>query len=140
MKPDLFDQHTWLKSQYPGFILLLHVGDFYEVFDVDADTVARICNLAKTARGDHRMAGFPHTHLDRFLTALVRAGFQVATCELAIDGPLPGKANVVRWNPCAEVEGSSCRTCLTHGFSLRCGFCRILRYSRGGQVCRGYRA
>ena len=71
LKPDLFDQYARLKSQYPGVILLLRVGDFYEAFDDDADTVARVCSLAKTTRGDHRMAGFPHMHLDRFLTALV---------------------------------------------------------------------
>jgi DNA mismatch repair protein MutS len=101
LKPDLFDQHARLKSQYPGVIVLLRVGDFYEAFDDDADTLARICNLAKTTRGDHRMAGFPHMHLDRFLTALVRAGFRVATAEPVIDKPLPGKPAVVRW-PFAE--------------------------------------
>lgn len=105
MKPDLFDQYARLKSQYPGVVLLLRVGDFYEAFDDDADTVARICNLAKTTRGDHRMAGFPHMHLDRFLKALVQAGFRVATCEPVFDRPLSGKAEVVRWNRCAEEEG-----------------------------------
>ena len=105
MKPDLFDQHARLKSQYPGVILLLRVGDFYEAFGDDADTVARVCNLAKTTRGAHRMAGFPHLHLDRFLTALVRAGFQVATAEPVFGKPFPGKPEVVRWNPCAEEGG-----------------------------------
>ena len=104
MKPDLFDQHARLKSQYPGTILLLRVGDFYEAFDDDADTVARVCNLAKTTRGDHRLAGFPHMHLDRLLTALVGAGFRVATCEPVIDKPVPGKPAIIRW-PRAEGEG-----------------------------------
>ena len=97
MKPDLFDQHAKLKSQYPGVILLLRVGDFWEAIDDDADTIARVCNLAKTTRGDHRMAGFPHMHLSRFLTALVGAGFRVATAEPVIDKPLPGKPAIVRW-------------------------------------------
>jgi len=96
LKPDLFQQHARLKSQYPGVILLLRVGDFYEAFDEDADTVARVCNLAKTTGGDHRMAGFPHMHLDHFLTALVGAGFRVATAKSVIDHPLPGKPAVVR--------------------------------------------
>lgn len=104
MKPDLFDQHARLKSQYPGVILLPRVGDFYEALDDDADTVARVCSLAKTTRGDHRMAGFPHMHLSRFLTALVKDGFRVATCEPVFDKPLPGKPEVVRW-PCAGEEG-----------------------------------
>jgi DNA mismatch repair protein MutS len=105
LKPDLFDQHARLKRQYPGAILLLRIGDFYEAFDDDADTLARVCTLAKTTRGDHRMAGFPHMHLDRFLTALVRAGFRVATCEPVFDRPLSGKAEIVRRNPCTKEEG-----------------------------------
>ena len=103
--PNLFEQHARLKSQYPGVILLLHVGDFYEAFDEDADTIARVLSLAKTTRGQRRMAGFPHMQLDRFLTALVGAGFRVATAEPVLDNPVPGKPAVIRWNPCAEKEG-----------------------------------
>jgi len=101
LKPDLLDQHARLKSQHPGVVLLLRVGDFYEAFDDDADTLARVCNLSKTTRGDHRMAGFPYMQLDRFLAALVGAGFRVATAEPVIDKPVPGKPAVVRW-PFAE--------------------------------------
>ncbi len=103
MNPDLFEQHARLKSQYPGVILLLRVGDFYEAFGDDADALARVCNLAKTTRADHRMAGFPHMHLNRFLTVLVKAGFRVATCDPVFDKP-SGKAEVIRW-PCADEEG-----------------------------------
>ena len=79
MKPDLFDQHARLKSQYPGVILLLRVGDFYEAFDDDADTLARVLSLARTTRGQRRMAGFPHMQLDRFL------------CERRAKRPAPGR-------------------------------------------------
>jgi DNA mismatch repair protein MutS len=103
--PNLFEQHAKLKSQYPGAILLMRVGDFYEAFDDDADTLARVLSLARTTRGQRRMAGFPHMQLDRFLTALVQAGFRVATAEPVFDGPLSGKPEVVRWNPCAEEGG-----------------------------------
>ena len=103
--PDLFEQHARLQSQYPGVILLLRVGDFYESFDDDADTVARVCSLAKTTRGGHRMAGFPHMQLDRFLTALVGAGFRVATAEPVFDNPAPGKPPIVRRHPSAEKGG-----------------------------------
>jgi DNA mismatch repair protein MutS len=103
LKPDLFEQHARLKSQYPGVILLLRVGDFYEAFDDDADTIARVCSLAKTTRGGHCMAGFPHMQLGRFLTALVGAGFRVATAEPAFDKPLPGKEAAIRW-PCTGME------------------------------------
>ena len=103
MNPDLFEQHARLKSQYPGVILLLRVGDFYEAFGDDADTLARVCNLAKTTRAGHRMAGFPHMHVSRFLTVLVKAGFRVATCDPVFDKP-SGKPEVIRWS-CADEEG-----------------------------------
>ena len=101
VQPSLFEQHARLKSQYPGVILLLHVRDFCEALDEDADTIARVLSLVLTTRGGRRMAGVPHRQLDRFLTALVGAGFRVATAEPVIDKPLPGKPAIVRW-PCAE--------------------------------------
>jgi hypothetical protein len=56
LKPDLFEQHAKLKSQYPDVLLLLRVGDFWEAFDDDADTIARVLSLAKTTRGQRRMS------------------------------------------------------------------------------------
>jgi hypothetical protein len=103
--PSLFEQFGRLKSQYPGVILLLHVGDFYEAFGEDADTIARVLSLALTTRGGQHMAGFPHMQLDRFLAAIVGAGFRVATAEPVLDNPVPGNPAVIRWNPCAEKEG-----------------------------------
>jgi len=105
LQPDFFEQHARLKIQYPRVILLLRVGDFYEAFDNDADMVARVCSLAETTRGQRRMAGFPHMHFDRFLTALVGAGFQVATVEPVSDKPLPGKLAAIHWNRCTAKEG-----------------------------------
>jgi DNA mismatch repair ATPase MutS len=102
VKPSLFEQHARLKSQYPSVILLLRVGDFYEAFDDDADTIARVLSLALTARAGHRMAGFPHMQLDRFLTALVGAGFRVATAEPVFDKLPADKPEAIPWTPRAE--------------------------------------
>jgi hypothetical protein len=102
VKPSLFEQHARLKSQYPGVILLLRIGDFYEAFDDDADTIARVLSLARTTRGDHRMAGFPHMQLDRFLTALVGAGFRVATAEPVFHKPPAGKPEAIPGTPRPE--------------------------------------
>jgi DNA mismatch repair protein MutS len=104
VQSDRFQQYARLKSQGPGVILLLHTGDFYEVFDDDADTVARICTLAKTRCAEHRVARFPHTQLARFLTALLKIGFKVATVEPVADKPLPGKPVIIRGIPCAKKE------------------------------------
>jgi hypothetical protein len=105
VQPSLFEQLARLKSQYPGVILLLRVGDFYEAFDEDADTIARVLSLALTTRGGQHMAGFPHMQLDRFLAAIVGAGFRVATAEPVFDNPVPDKPAVVRWHPATEKGG-----------------------------------
>ena len=108
MKPNLFEQYAALKAEYPGVILLFRVGDYWEAFDEDADTLARVLSLAFTTRGERRMAGFPHMHLDRFLPALVKAGFRVATCEPVTDKPPPGKPAVVHVGPPIAEEGRPC--------------------------------
>lgn len=105
MQADLFAQYAALKAQYPGVVLLMRVGDFYEAFDDDADILARVLSLALTTRAGRRIAGFPRVHLDRFLSALVKAGFRVATCEPVIDKPTSGKPAVVRvGRPIAEED------------------------------------
>jgi len=104
LQPNLFAQHARLKSQYPGIILLLCVGDFYEAFDEDADTIARVLSLPLTSRAEHRMAGFPHMQLDRFLTALVGPASGSPRRTPFFDKPLPGKPEVVR-RLCADEEG-----------------------------------
>ena len=88
---NLIEQYAKLKSQYTDVLLLMRVGDFWEAIDGDADILARVCRLAKTTRADHRMAGFPHMQLGHFLTALVGAGFRVATCE-PVGNSLPGNS------------------------------------------------
>ena len=72
------------------------IGNFYEAFDEDADIVARVLSLAKTTCAEHRVAGFPSMQLDRFLTALVEAGFRVAIAEQVGNSSPPGSPCVVR--------------------------------------------
>ena len=85
----LFAQHAKLKAEYPDALLLMRVGDFYEAFDADADSLARLLGLTKTCRGDRRMAGFPHMQLQRYLPVLIKAGLRVAVAE-----PAPGSTIV----------------------------------------------
>ena len=53
-----------LKRQHPGRILLFQLGDFYETFEGDARTLARVCGITLTSRelskGDRvPLAGIP---------------------------------------------------------------------------------
>jgi len=108
MQDNLFAQYAALKAQYPGVILLMRVGDFYEAFGDNADVLARVLSLALTTRADRRTAGFPSVQLDRLVTALVRAGFRVATCEPVTDKSAADKPAVVRVPPPLAEEDRSC--------------------------------
>ena len=108
MKPSLFEHYAALKARYSGVVLLFRVGDFWEAFDEDADTLARVLSLARTSGDERRMAEFPHAHLDRLLLALVKAGFRGATCEPAVETPIPGAPTAIGGGPLIAEEGRPC--------------------------------
>src|SRR5258707_3267127 len=57
-------------------------GDFYELFEEDAEVGARLLGITLTKR-DHKtpMAGVPHHALERYLGKLMQAGHRVAICD-----------------------------------------------------------
>src|SRR5713226_8521489 len=58
------------------------MGDFFELFDGDAEVAARVLGLALTSRDKTiPMAGFPHHALENHLRKLLRAGHRVAVCD-----------------------------------------------------------
>lgn len=80
-------QYLDLKHRYPDAILLYRLGDFYEMFDQDAEVAAKILGIQLTARtyprGEGRvpMAGVPHHSVDTYIKRLLDAGYRVALCE-----------------------------------------------------------
>ncbi|MFT4037187.1 MAG: DNA mismatch repair protein MutS [Thermomicrobiales bacterium] len=91
-------QYLDLKAQHPGAILLYRLGDFYETFDEDAQTLARDARVALTSRsfgrsGRSPMAGIPHHALNHYLNRLLAAGHTVAIAEQMTP---PGKGLVER--------------------------------------------
>src|SRR5512139_797866 len=91
-------QYLALKRQYPDIILLFRLGDFYETFDEDAKTVARVCDVVLTSRpvgNDQRvpLAGVPYHAVDYYIAKLVEAGYRVAIAEQITE---PGKGLVER--------------------------------------------
>src|SRR5262249_16238087 len=75
------DSYREAKERHPGMILMFRVGDFYELFDTDAETAARMLGLSLTLRGKVPMAGFPHHSLETYLRKLLHAGHRVAICD-----------------------------------------------------------
>ena len=91
----LMELYKQLKKQHEDAILLCRVGDFYEAFYEDAELIARLLEIALTARSHKNqksppppMAGIPHHALDSYLYKLVKAGHKVAILEQTEDAKL----------------------------------------------------
>ncbi|MBS1248572.1 MAG: DNA mismatch repair protein MutS [Chloroflexi bacterium] len=88
-------QYLEIKRQYPEAIVFFRLGDFYETFDEDAETVSRVLDIVLTSRnagGGVRvpMAGIPHHAAENYLSRLIDAGHHVAICEQVGDHPVNG--------------------------------------------------
>jgi DNA mismatch repair protein MutS len=92
-------QYDEAKRACPEAILLFRMGDFYELFQEDAKTAARVLGLSLTSRekGENPMpmAGFPHHQLESYLGKLIAAGFRAAVCE-QVEDPKKAKGLVKR--------------------------------------------
>ena len=88
------DQWEAMKRQHPGRILLFQLGDFYETFEGDARTVARVCGITLTSRelskGDRvPLAGVPIHRAAPHIGKLIAAGLHVAICD-QVSEPVKG--------------------------------------------------
>ncbi len=91
-KTPLMQQYFQGAAEYPGVLLLMRVGDFYEAYGPDAVTIAESLNITLTAREDGgqrvAMAGVPHHASERYVARLIKAGFRVAIMEQVEDPKL----------------------------------------------------
>ena len=86
MTTPLRRQYLEIKRRYPHAILFFRLGDFYETFDEDAETVARELEITLTSRPVSKnqrvpLAGIPHHSLESHLGKLIARGYKVAICE-----------------------------------------------------------
>jgi len=91
----MLEQYFGMKAKHPEAILLSRVGDFYEAYGDDAETIARALSIALTSKeagGGQRvaMAGVPHHALDGYLAKLVAQRRVVALAE-QLEAPVPNK-------------------------------------------------
>jgi DNA mismatch repair protein MutS len=79
-------QYREVKGRYPNAIVLFRVGDFFELFEADAETAAPVLDLEVTRRDKTTpMAGFPHDAVDGYVQRLVKAGYSIAVCDQVED-------------------------------------------------------
>ena len=84
------------KAQHSGMLVLFRNGDFYELFESDAELGNKVLGLTLTKRDKEiAMAGFPHHKLEHYLGVLLRAGHRVAVCE-QMEEASPGKKIIRR--------------------------------------------
>ena len=91
----MLEQYFGMKTKHPEAILLSRVGDFYEAYGDDAETIARALQIALTSKeagaGQRvAMAGVPHHALPGYLARLVKQRFIVALAE-QLEVPQPNR-------------------------------------------------
>ena len=77
----ILNQYRRIKESYPDAVVLMRLGDFYEAFDEDAETVAEVCGLTISERSGAKMAGFPYLLLHTYLAKLNEANYRVAVAK-----------------------------------------------------------
>ncbi len=82
----ILEQYFAIKRQHEECLVLMRVGDFYELFFADAETAARAADLTLTSRGRYRgekvpMAGMPAHAAWPYIEKLASAGHRIALCE-----------------------------------------------------------
>ena len=111
----LMRQYNEIKKEHPGCVLFFRMGDFFELFDTDAELAAGILGITLTSRNNGDAAstplcGFPHHAAERYIPKMVAAGHRVAICE-QIEDPKLSKGIVKR----AVVEIISAGTAMNEG-------------------------
>ncbi len=96
----LMTQYQQFKAENPNCIIMIRIGDFYEVFFEDAKLVAQELDLVLTGKDcglEERapMCGVPHHALDGYLERLVEKGYRVAIVD-QLEDPAQAKGLVKR--------------------------------------------
>ncbi len=84
-----------IKSKYKDFIVFYRLGDFYEMFEEDANLGSRVLNLTLTSRNGHPMCGVPYHAYKIYVKKLISNGYKVVICE-QLEDPSKAKGMVKR--------------------------------------------
>ena len=96
----MMKQFRIAKEEAPDALLFFRMGDFYELFGIDAVIVSDISGLTLTSRDKNSenpipMAGAPVSGYKNHLRKCVQAGFKVAICD-QVEDPRQAKGIVRR--------------------------------------------
>ncbi len=71
-------------------LLMFRLGDFYEIFQQDAEWGAKLLGITLTHRHGMPMAGIPFHAADSYIQKLLDQGVKIAICD-QVETPQPGK-------------------------------------------------
>lgn len=96
----MMKQFADAKIEVPDGLLFFRMGDFFELFGLDAVIAASVCGLTLTSRDKNAeypvpMAGVPWAHYKSSVRKCVDAGFKVAICD-QVEDPRDAKTIVRR--------------------------------------------
>jgi DNA mismatch repair protein MutS len=96
----LMQQWREAKSRHRDALVFFRVGDFFELFNEDAEEGAKLLGLTLTSRNNGAaarvpLAGVPAKALEDYLARLVRMGRRVAICD-QVEDPSEAKGIVRR--------------------------------------------
>jgi len=81
----MLEQYVQLRDEYPDYLLLFQVGDFFETFGEDAERLSRLLGITLTHKSSNNfstpMAGIPVRAVDQHIERLLASGVRVALAE-----------------------------------------------------------
>jgi len=88
----MLDQYRSIKARHRDAILFFRLGDFYEMFNEDAQEASALLDLTLTKRQGQPMCGIPYHAAKSYIARLLKAGKKVAICE---QKAVPGKRGLM---------------------------------------------
>jgi DNA mismatch repair protein MutS len=96
----MMTQYNAIKAQNPDALVMMRMGDFYEMLGEDAERAAAVLEITLTSRpvsNEQRvpLCGVPYHAVDRYIAKLIAAGFRVAIAD-QMEDPKKAKGLVKR--------------------------------------------
>lgn len=83
METLLLKQAETAKTKYPNHIVIVHLNNYYQAFNEDANIVSELCNTPLTqSKSGYDITGFSHKKLEEYMKILImKNGKSIAIVE-----------------------------------------------------------
>lgn len=90
LTPMMLQWHEIRAKLDDDTLLMFRLGDFYEIFQQDAERGAKLLGITLTHRHGMTMAGIPFHSVDGYIQKLLDQGVKIAICD-QVEAPKAGK-------------------------------------------------